>query len=358
MPKITKRTVDVLTPEDGKAEAFDWDSELRGFGVRAKASGVKTFLVQYKTPQGATRRIAIGRYGVLTVEQARHEARGMLADISRGADPSGHKRRQRAAITVEKLCAEYIERAENGSILTRRRAAKSESTIATDRGRIDRHIVPLLGSRTVEEVTSQHIRAFVRDLTVGKTAKNEPSGKLRGRAVVTGGSGTATRTTGLLGAIFSYSVAEGYRLDNPVRGIPLAAYEKRDTRLDAVQFATLGRALRHAEEAGEPWQAVLAIRLLALTGARRGEIVELLAADVDFGRNALRLSATKTGKSTRPLGDDAAAVVRTAIERADDAPHVFPALRLDAKPIWRPSGRLDTHSRPGPAGGNGARPPA
>ena len=87
MPKITKRAVDELSPEDGKAEAFAWDSELRGFGVRAKASGAKTFLVQYKTRQGATRRIAIGRHGVLTVEQARHEALGMLADISRGADP-------------------------------------------------------------------------------------------------------------------------------------------------------------------------------------------------------------------------------------------------------------------------------
>ena len=51
-------------------------------------------------------------------------------------------------MTVEALCAEYIERVEKGLILTRRRAAKSESTIATDRGRIARHIVPLLGSRT------------------------------------------------------------------------------------------------------------------------------------------------------------------------------------------------------------------
>ena len=339
MPKLTKRAVDALAPQ-GK-EIFAWDSELRGFGVRAKPSGAKTFIAQYKTRQGATRRTAVGHYGALTVEQARSEARVILADVSRGIDPSERKRRQRVAMTVEALCAEYIERAEKGLILTRRRAAKSDATIATDRGRIFRHIVPLIGSRTVEEVTPQHVRAFVRDLTAGKTAIDEPSGKLRGRAVVTGGSGTATRTTGLLGAIFSYAVAEGYRLDNPVRGVPLAAYEKRDSRLGDEQFAVLGAALRRAEANGEPWQAIKTIRLLALTGARRGEVVALLQDDVDVPASALRLSSSKTGKSVRPLGDDAATLIAKAVTQAGDVAYVFPASRLENKPYGGLPGAWD-----------------
>lgn len=171
MPKMTKRSIDALSPH-GK-EIFVWDSELRGFGLRAKPSGAKTFVVQYKTHQGATRRTAVGHFGTLTVEEARQTARLWLADVARGLDPSERKRRERGAMTVEALCNEYIERAEKGLILTRRRAAKSAATLATDRGRIARHIVPLLGGRMVEEVTAQHIRAFIRDLTAGKTAIDE-----------------------------------------------------------------------------------------------------------------------------------------------------------------------------------------
>lgn len=325
MAKLTKKVCDALAPSD--KEIFAWDGELRGFGLRVKPSGAKTFIVQYKTRQGATRRFAIAKSGVMTVEEARHEARLVLADVARGLDPSEQKRRDRGAMTVAALCAEYVDRASRGHVLTRRRSSKSASTIATDRGRIDRHIVPLLGSRTVEEVTTQHVRAFVRAVTEGKTAVNEPSGKPRGRVVVTGGSGTATRTTGLLGAIFTYAVAEGYRADNPVRGVTLAAYDKRDKRLSREDFAALGGALRRAEIAGEPWQAVLVIRALALTGARRGEIVELRRSEVDLAGQTLRLTSTKTGRSNRPLGTKAAEVFREALERDASAAHVFPAAR-------------------------------
>src|SRR5262249_17390260 len=70
MSKLTKRAVDALeTPKKG--QTFLWDGELRGFGVRAIPSGLKTFVLQYRNAEGRSRRIAIGRYGVLTVEQAR-----------------------------------------------------------------------------------------------------------------------------------------------------------------------------------------------------------------------------------------------------------------------------------------------
>lgn len=120
---------------------------------------------------------------------------------------------------------------------------------------------------------------------------------------------------------------ESYRADNPVHGVERPAYAKRDRRLNEEEFVALGKALRRAEAAGEPWQAILAIRLLALTGARLGEIVTLLLEDVDLARSALRLSATKTGRSVRPIGDDAAAILKAALARADGATFVFPAAR-------------------------------
>src|ERR1700722_805228 len=54
MAKITKRVVDAVQPMKAQ-DVFTWDSELRGFGVRMKPSGVKTFLTQYRNVEGRTR---------------------------------------------------------------------------------------------------------------------------------------------------------------------------------------------------------------------------------------------------------------------------------------------------------------
>ena len=71
MPKITKRLIDTLRPDANGAEVFRWDSELRGFGVRIMPSGVASYHIQYRTPEGRTRRMAIGRVGTLTPDEAR-----------------------------------------------------------------------------------------------------------------------------------------------------------------------------------------------------------------------------------------------------------------------------------------------
>ena len=86
MGKITKRAVDALQSEPDR-DVFVWDTELRGFGVRAKPSGVKTFLIQYRNMEGRTRRLVLGQYGVLTPESARHLARKKLTAVAEGADP-------------------------------------------------------------------------------------------------------------------------------------------------------------------------------------------------------------------------------------------------------------------------------
>ena len=63
MAKITKRAVDALQSVSGR-DVFIWDSELRGFGVRVKPSGVRTFLIQYRNVEGRTRRLVLGQYGL------------------------------------------------------------------------------------------------------------------------------------------------------------------------------------------------------------------------------------------------------------------------------------------------------
>jgi integrase len=327
MPKLTKRTIDATKPDDGR-EVVVWDDELPGFGIRIKPSGAKSFLIQYRNRNGRSRRITIGRYGVLTPEEGRKQARLALADVARGEDPADKRAADRSAMTVAELCREYLDRAERGLIVTRRKQAKKASTLYTDRGRVERHVVPLLGHRTVKDLTPADLRGFLRDVIAGKTAVDVKT-KTRGRARVTGGKGTATRTMALLSSILSYGVGEGYRADNPARGIALPSYERRRARLDEEQYRKLAEALNEADRNGECWQAVLAIRAIALTACRRGEVVKLKRSEVDLSAQMLRLEDTKTGESVRPIGRAAAQVLRAATERSDGQ-FVFPGARQPA----------------------------
>jgi integrase len=324
MPKLTKRAIDAIRPRT--VDVFAWDIELPGFGVRLKPSGATSFVIQYRNKNGRSRRLTFGRYGVLTPEEARQQARGLLADVSRGGDPAERKAADRTAMTVADLCDEYLDRAERSLILTRRGRGKKPSTLYTDKGRIERHIKPLLGSRTVKDLTPADLRGFLRDVIAGKTAADIKTGK-RGRAIVKGGRGTGTRTFALLSSILSYAVAEGYRPDNPARGIPLPSVERRKVRMDATQYQTLGVALAAAEAGGEAWQAVKAARFLALSGCRAGEVVALKRSECDLAGSCLRLTDTKTGESVRPLGGAAVKVLRDALARSKGA-CVFPAVRL------------------------------
>ncbi len=262
--------------------------------------------------------------GVLTAEEGRQQARAILAGVSRGDAPADHKAADRDAMTIAELCSEYLARAEQGLIVTRSGRAEKPSTLYTDRGRIVRHVKPLIGQRTVRDLTTADLRSFLRDVISGKTAADVKTGK-RGRAIVKGGRGTGTRTFALLSSILSYAVGEGYRSDNPARGIILPAVQRRKARLTIGQYQMVGNMLADAEDR-EPWEAVAIARLLAITGCRLGEVIGLRRTECDLAGSSLRLSDTKTGASVRPIGRAAVSVLRDALGR-HTKPCVFPALR-------------------------------
>lgn len=323
MPKLTKRIVDDAGPKS--AAFFIWCSDLPGFGVRIHPTGKRVYYVDYRNADGVRKRMTIGRHGVVTCDQARAVARATLGGVTiRGDDPLAERTTRRGSLTVKELCADYLKEAEAGHIMGKGGRSKKATTLSVDRGRIERHIIPLLGRKLVRDLTRADVMKFIRDVSDGKTAVVQKTGKLRGKAVVEGGKGTAARTAGLLGGILSFAVAQGVIESNPARGVKRPADNRRTRRLTPAEYGKLGDALRAAD--GEAWQGVAGLRLLALTGCRLGEVAKLRWAEVDAAGSALRLEDSKEGASTRPIGRVALDVL-ASLPRQDGSPFVLPGVR-------------------------------
>ncbi len=324
---ITLRTIAVISQN-----STAWDEgkgAVTGFGARRQKGGSVAYVVKYRTVEGRQRWATIGRHGApWTPEMARDEARRILGEVARGGDPARTKREARRAATVAELCDDYLESCKAGRVLTRRQTTKKASTLDGDRGRIERHVKPLLGALKVAAVTSADVERFRDAVSEGATAARIKTGK-HGLARVTGGRGTATRAMGMLGALFSFAVRRGLRPDNPVRGVARHAYEQRDRRINNLEYSALGEALRTMPETAWPI-AVAATRFLALTGWRRGEMLGLKWSEIDVVARTVRLGDTKTGASVRPLSREACDMLR---DLPCLGPLVFPASIGSDKPM-------------------------
>jgi hypothetical protein len=188
---------------------------------------------------------------------------------------------------ISRTCAQASSSARVG-------VQKKATTIVTDTGRIHRHIVPLIGSRRVKDLVKADINRVLKDIMAGKCVETK---KLRGKANVRGGVGTATRTVGLLGGILTYAVEAGIIESNPAQGIRKPKDNVRNRRLTEAEYRTLGEMLRAAAKDEKYATTVDIIRQVALTGCRRSEIIGLTWSEVDTDGSCLRLVDSKEGAS-------------------------------------------------------------
>lgn len=149
--RITKRSVEATTPHPNK-DLFRWDDQLKGFGIRIKPSGRCTYIIQYRNAAGRSRRLTVGRHGTLTADQARATARQMLADASQGGDPLEERERPRKGPSVAQLLESYWERHAELNM--------KPNTLRRFRNVIRRHILPILGSRSIHDITRKDIIAL------------------------------------------------------------------------------------------------------------------------------------------------------------------------------------------------------
>ena len=294
---ISRRTVEGLPT--GDRETVFWDRELSGFGVRVYPSGSRVYLVQTRHG-GKSRRVTIGRHGLLTAERARRKAAEVIATIKAGEEPGTRNGSVSPSATGPKL-AEVAERYMREHVVVRCKP----TTAGGYRYVLDKLLLPEFGSTPLgaigrEQVASLHYRLH----------KTPPM---------------ANRVVGLLSRLFNMAEAWGVAPEggNPCRFVKKYSSRSCERFLSEQEFRRLGRVLGEMESEGKvSGSGVAALRLLMLTGCRRNEILTLRWEDVDLEAGEIRLPDAKTGARSVALSP-AARKVLSALPRKENNPWVI-----------------------------------
>lgn len=322
--KLTKRAVDTFSPPAEK-QIVHWDSDVRGFGVRILPSGLKTFILQYRNAEGIKRRTNLGRYGIVTVEQARDLAKIKLGGVAAGQDPAEEVRQARSRMTVAEMCDWYLVEAREGNILGRKNRPIKASSLNMDESRINTHIKQLLGKRVVRHLTIADVEQMQADVKNGKTAKPRAGGR-GGKA--SGGAGVAGRCVGTLQAIIGHAQHKGLLTEHPTKGAKRLAGNKKTRHLSVTEIEAIGTAVAYAERMGENPTALAIVRLLMLTGYRREEAQAMHRNWVHPAGSYVAFPDTKSDAQLRAIGPAAIRVIQAQPIIAGN-PHVFPSLTSD-----------------------------
>jgi integrase len=292
-----------------------YDAEVSGFGVRVTAHGARSFVLNYRTLTGLERRKTIGGYPDWTATAARKEARRLRQLIDQGGDPLGDIEAERAAPTMMELCDRFEQ-----EHLPRKRPG----TAADYRRMLRVHIRPFFGNHTkVADVAFADIDRLHRKIT-------NAGHRRRANTVVA-----------VLSKMFSLAVKWKMRTDNPCKFIERNGEVKRKRYLSGDELAGLSKALAaHPDR-----QAADIVRLLLMTGARRGEILGMRWADIDLSEGIWSKPASSTKQKEDhvvPLSAPARLLLSEIRERQANKhkPHVFPGNGsaqhvVEIKRAWR-----------------------
>src|SRR5687768_3386998 len=159
MPALTKRAVDATKP-DGSSDRFVWDKEVKGFGLRVRPSGHKSFVFQFRIGGrgGSSHRLTIGDYGAVTPDQARRQAKQFAGAVAQGRNPALERETAKRAIaegrgapTVSMLADEF---------LADRRAKKKAGTVHEYKRLLNKDVLPVLGKVRVAALTRAQVAKF------------------------------------------------------------------------------------------------------------------------------------------------------------------------------------------------------
>lgn len=241
--KITLRSVPAAPVPTGN-DAYYWDTELRGFGLRVTPKNVRSYVVQYRLPGRPARRMTLGVHGVaLTPEQARKRAETILFDVKRGDDPVvAARKRTRAAIDLE--FARYVETFTDGYL-----KHEWKDSWADGKRQLELHVVPHLKGRPLPEIEKHELAAVIRRL------QDRPA--------------LARNTHAVMRKLFAWAVDQGDLTFNPMPSAPPNVKARKRVLTPDEMVAVWQASFKLDRPMGQ------FVRLLCATLQRRSEVAGL-----------------------------------------------------------------------------------
>jgi integrase len=318
--KLTDRFVKSASAGSRKSPIF-MDDEVIGFGVQVRETGRKSFTLDY-TFEGRRRRFYIGDFPDWSTTAARDHAKRIKREVDQGVDPLAVRDERRTAPSVRHLVERYLT--EHVSRLAPDSAADHRSMMMT-------HVMPIWGHRKVIDIRRSDVDELLIEVAKGRARPHKEKTKQKRWKPLKPPRPTPGRANRLGCAIrkmFNLAIRWEMRTDNPAAGFIRNPENPRERFLDITEISRLSEILN--EHKNQRMADV--IRLLMLTGARRGEVLNATWDQFDLDR-AVWTKPAHTTKQRRlhrtPISGAAVQLLRTIRTRvSEDCPWVFPG---DAK---------------------------
>ncbi len=290
--RLTQQTIERMTYRKVKPSPdYHWDGKTTGFGVRVYPDGKRSFVITYRTKSGTKKFMIIGKYGVMTLDEARRRARELLGEAERGNDPLAERQHKRGEITLNELADRYIEHFQH-----HKRSWKH------DQIRLRLHIRPVLGTRKLSEITLRHLQQLHAGL---KDRLSEA---------------TANRCAALIKHMLNTAVKWRLMDASPAKDLTLFREPPgRDIMLSPAECARLLEAC----DADENKFAAALFKLAMFTGRRIGELLAAKWEDANLDSAVLTLPMTKAGERQFVYLNDAALAVLLALPRITGNPYII-----------------------------------
>lgn len=303
--KLTKTVVDCAKPATDPYEIRD--AAIPGFLLKVTPAGRKVFMVAYVANNGQRRKPAIGRFGEITVEQARAIAQDWLAEVRKGKDPSAEKSAARRAPSVSELFSRFITEYSE--------LRNKPSTVAANRSYGKLYIIPNLGQTKVADITRADISGLMKKMAMYPT--------------------NANRVLSAVRKMFNMAEVWGMRPDgsNPCRHVPKYPERGKTRLITDTELKRLYGYLSEAEAEGlEHPFIILAVRLQFEFAARMSEIINLEWAWVDLDNRRIEWPDSKTGGMSKPMSTESVRLLEAA-PRLENSPYVCPSIFDPDRPM-------------------------
>ena len=317
--RLTERTIAALRCPPGRRDRIVFDERQAGLGVRVTASGRKNYLAQY-TLAGAKRRMPLGSCAGISLAAAREVTRAIMGDVARGRDPAAERReaaaqakrtRAHEALTLDALLDQWAAL----------RLAHRRQSYAVEAVRAIRRAFPDSVSLPAADLDRKRA-VMVLDGLAG-----------RGKIAM------ASRTASYGRACYQWAVKRGTLEANPFLNLPLAPVGARDRVLSDAELAAIWRA------ADGPSSFERIVRMLVLTGQRRGEVAGMTASELggDLAVWTIPANRAKNGVAHLvPLSAQARSLLRALLR--DDGWFIFAGFRGPFNGFSKAKAALDVRS--------------